>query len=55
MMTAMAEGRLDETLITDDITWWVPGFGTVSKAVFLGMADAFRQRVAVRSRWWCTV
>jgi ketosteroid isomerase-like protein len=45
MISAMAEGRLDETLITDDITWWVPGVGTVSKAAFLGFIDAFRSKL----------
>jgi ketosteroid isomerase-like protein len=45
MITAMAEGHLDETLITDDITWWVPGLGTVSKPVFLGFIDAFKAKL----------
>lgn len=45
MISAMAEGRLDETLITDDITWWVPGIGTVSKPAFRGFIDAFRAKL----------
>jgi ketosteroid isomerase-like protein len=43
MIAAMAEGRFDETQFTDDLTWWAPGSGTVSKAVFLSKSDAFRQ------------
>jgi ketosteroid isomerase-like protein len=46
MMAAMAAGKFDETLLTDDITWWVPGYGTLEKSVFLGMAAGFAQQVA---------
>jgi ketosteroid isomerase-like protein len=45
MIAEMAEGRLDEALITEDITWWVPGYGTLAKEVFLEMANAFRKRL----------
>jgi ketosteroid isomerase-like protein len=42
MVERMGAGVIDETLLTDDCCWWVPGQGTVSKAKFLGMADGFR-------------
>jgi ketosteroid isomerase-like protein len=45
MMAAMEAGGLDETLLTDDVSWWVPGRGTVSKAEFQGMASWFRSQV----------
>jgi ketosteroid isomerase-like protein len=41
MIATLAEGRLDENLVTPDIAWWVPGRGRVSKADFLALADAF--------------
>ena len=42
MIAALEGGHLDETLVTPDVAWWVPGRGTVSKADFLGLAEAFR-------------
>jgi ketosteroid isomerase-like protein len=39
---ALSSGRLDDTLITDDIAWWVPGRGTLSKAEFMALADGFQ-------------
>ncbi len=45
MIAALSEGRLDESLLTDDVTWWVPGMGSVSKAQFRGMADGFKTMV----------
>ncbi|HLG86829.1 MAG TPA: nuclear transport factor 2 family protein [Alphaproteobacteria bacterium] len=41
MIATLAEGRLDESLVTPDIAWWVPGRGRVGKADFLALADAF--------------
>lgn len=46
LMESMAEGGFDETLLTDDVCWWIPGRGTVSKAEFFGMADGFRSLTA---------
>ncbi len=46
MVETMGAGGLDESLLTDDVTWWVPGRGTVTKAEFKGMAVAFRQMLA---------
>jgi ketosteroid isomerase-like protein len=45
-MAAMQAGGLDETLLTDDVSWWVPGRGTVTKAEFQGMAAGFRAMLA---------
>jgi ketosteroid isomerase-like protein len=41
MVKTMGAGGLDESLLTDDVSWWVPGRGTVTKAEFIGMAAAF--------------
>jgi ketosteroid isomerase-like protein len=46
MMASMAAGGLDETLLTDDVCWWVPGRGTVSKDEFKAMAAGFRTLLA---------
>jgi uncharacterized protein len=45
MISTMAEGVFDETLMTKDITWWVPGLGTVEKSTFLAMAERFRHQL----------
>lgn len=42
MLSAMSAGSLDETIMTDDISWWVPGQGTITKAQFLAMGEGFR-------------
>ncbi len=42
MVASMGAGGLDETILTDDVSWWVPGRGTVTKAEFKGMAEGFR-------------
>ncbi len=46
MMAVMGAGDLDETILTDDVAWWVPGRGTVSKAEFKAMAGGFRSLLA---------
>lgn len=46
MMDSMAAGGLDESILTADVCWWVPGRGTVSKAEFLAMAEGFRSLLA---------
>jgi ketosteroid isomerase-like protein len=45
MMAAMEAGGLDESILTDDVSWWVPGRGTVTKAEFQGMAGWFRTQL----------
>jgi ketosteroid isomerase-like protein len=42
MMASMSAGGLDESILTEDVSWWVPGRGTVTKAEFKGMSDGFR-------------
>lgn len=39
---ALSSGRIDETLVTDDVAWWVPGRGTLSKAEFMALAEGFQ-------------
>ncbi len=46
MIASMSAGGLDESLLTDDVSWWVPGQGDVSKAEFIGMAAWFREQLA---------
>jgi ketosteroid isomerase-like protein len=46
MMASMQAGGLDESLLTDDVSWWVPGRGTVTKAEFKDMAAGFRAMLA---------
>jgi ketosteroid isomerase-like protein len=46
MMAVMEAGGLDESILTDDVAWWVPGRGTVSKAEFIAMAGGFRELLA---------
>ena len=45
MIASLSAGRLDESLVTPDIQWWVPGQGMVSKDAFLGMAEAFAKLI----------
>jgi ketosteroid isomerase-like protein len=42
MIEALSAGELDESILTEDVAWWVPGQGIVSKAAFLTMAQGFR-------------
>jgi len=46
MMAAMEAGGLDESILTDDVSWWVPGRGAVTKAEFQGMASWFKSQLA---------
>lgn len=41
MLEQITRGIIDETLITEDAYWWVPGQGRLSKAEFKGLMDAF--------------
>ena len=38
---SMSAGQMDLSLLTDDIQWWVPGRGTMSKADFFALAGTF--------------
>ena len=40
-LEAMSAGQIDESLMTEDIQWWVPGRGLLSKAEFYALAGAF--------------
>ena len=46
MVTAMEAGGLDESILTDDVSWWVPGRGAVTKGEFKGMASGFKTMLA---------
>jgi len=41
MIEQLAKGLIDESLITADAYWWVPGRGVLSKAEFQQLIDAF--------------
>jgi uncharacterized protein len=45
---SMSVGQMDLSLLTDDVQWWVPGRGTMSKADFLDLAGAFQSLVKDR-------
>lgn len=41
MIEQIMRGIIDETLITEDAYWWVPGQGRLTKTEFRGLMDAF--------------
>lgn len=41
MIEQITRGIIDETLITEDAYWWVPGQGRLTKAEFRQLMDAF--------------
>jgi ketosteroid isomerase-like protein len=41
MVETMAGGKLDDSLLTPDVQWWVPGRGFLSRAEFQLLADGF--------------
>lgn len=45
---SMSAGQMDLSLLTDDIQWWVPGRGLMSKADFFDLAGAFQSLVKDR-------
>jgi uncharacterized protein len=45
MIDKISAGILDESILTSDISWWVPGRGVVNKADFLQVVQAFRDRL----------
>ena len=47
-MASMSAGGMDLSLLTDDIQWWVPGRGLMSKADFFALANGFRGLVKDR-------
>jgi ketosteroid isomerase-like protein len=42
MLAGMKSGVLDDSIMTDDITWWMPGEGVFNKAQYLALGDAVR-------------
>jgi uncharacterized protein len=38
---SMAAARPDETLLTEDATWWVPGMGDIDREGFFKLVQAF--------------
>ena len=41
----LSSGRIEESLVTPDVSWWVPGIGDVARKDFLVMAAGFRAQV----------
>jgi ketosteroid isomerase-like protein len=39
---SMSAGKMDLSLLTDDVQWWVPGRGTMSRDEFFALADSFQ-------------
>ena len=46
MMADMEAFRLDDAILTDDVSWWAPGQGTFSKETFRQMAAGFQPLLA---------
>ena len=42
---SMSRGEMDLSLLTDDIQWWVPGRGTMSRDDFFALAAGFASLV----------
>jgi ketosteroid isomerase-like protein len=42
---SMSRGEMDLSLLTDDIQWWVPGRGTMSRDDFFALAAGFQSLV----------
>lgn len=41
MLERIAEGVIDDELVTPDVYWWVPGRGDMSRAEFSALVAAF--------------
>lgn len=41
MIEQISQGIIDDTLITDDAYWWVPGQGNMTRDQFQVLVDAF--------------
>jgi hypothetical protein len=41
MLERIAQGVIDDELVTPDVYWWVPGQGDMSRAEFARLVDAF--------------
>ena len=48
---SLSAGAIDLSLLTDDVQWWAPGRGMMSKAKFLAVADAFRAKAKDKIRF----
>jgi ketosteroid isomerase-like protein len=45
---SMSAGQMDLSLLTDDIQWWVPGRGLMSKEDFFALAGTFQDMLKDR-------
>ena len=43
MVETMATGVLDDSLLTDDVHWWVPGAGTLNRNQFTEILNSFNE------------
>jgi len=41
MIKQIGKGIIDESLVTPDVCWWVPGTGTMQKQDFLKLVEGF--------------
>ncbi|MDB5395345.1 MAG: hypothetical protein JWM91_2851 [Rhodospirillales bacterium] len=46
MMADMEAFHLDDAILTDDVSWWVPGQGAISKVTFQALAAGFQPMLA---------
>ena len=42
---SLSTGTPDASLLCDDAHWWVPGMGTIDRAGFFAISDAFQAQV----------
>ena len=41
-LKSLSTGQPDASLLCDDAHWWVPGMGTIDRAGFFAISDAFQ-------------
>ena len=41
MLERISQGIIDDELVTEDVYWWVPGQGNMTRAEFSALMDAF--------------
>ena len=41
MLERISQGIIDDELVTEDVYWWVPGHGNMTRAEFSALMDAF--------------
>jgi ketosteroid isomerase-like protein len=45
MIEKLSKGVIDDDIVTADVTWWIPGIGTVARPAFEALANGFRSHL----------